>query len=83
MKSEYDLKSLKRADPTRVREIVANSEPAVRVIRADGSSYIESLEPSFVRLEADVAEAFPTASSVNEALRLLMRLVRSELPRAS
>jgi hypothetical protein len=81
MKSEYDLKSLKRADPTRVREIIANSEPTARVIRADRSSDIESLEPlepSFVRLEADVAEAFPTASSVNEALRL----VKSELPRA-
>jgi hypothetical protein len=51
MKSEYDLKSLKRADPTRVREIIANSESAARVSRADGSSYIESLEPSFVRLE--------------------------------
>jgi hypothetical protein len=83
MKSEYDLKSLKRADPTRVCEIIANSEPTAKVIRADGSSYIESLELSFVRLEADVAEAFPTASSVNEALRLLMRLVKSEWPRAS
>jgi hypothetical protein len=40
MKSEYDLKSLKRADPTRVREIVANSEPTARVIRADGSRVI-------------------------------------------
>jgi hypothetical protein len=83
MKSEYDLNSLKRADPTRIREIVANSEPTARVIRADGSSYTESLEPSFVRLEADVAEAFPTASSVNEASRLLMRLLKPELPRAS
>jgi hypothetical protein len=51
MKFEYDLKALKRADPTRVREIIANSEPTARVVRPDGSSDIESLEPSFVRLE--------------------------------
>jgi 3-deoxy-D-arabino-heptulosonate 7-phosphate (DAHP) synthase class II len=81
MKPEYDLKSLKRTDPSRVREIMANSEPTVNVIRADGSSCMASLEPSFVRLEADVAEAFPTATAVNEALRLLMRLVKSDLPR--
>ena len=52
MEAEYDLKSLKRADPSRVREIMANSEPTVNVIRADGSSYTESLEPSFGRLES-------------------------------
>ena len=82
MKSEYDLKSLKRADPTRVREIMANTEPTVRITCDDGSSYVESLEPSFVRLDADVAEAFPTAIAVNEALRLLMRVLKEELPRA-
>jgi hypothetical protein len=49
VKPEYDLKSLKRADPSRVREIMANSEPTVKVIRADGSSCMASLEPSFGR----------------------------------
>jgi hypothetical protein len=62
MKPEYDLKSLKRADPSRVREIMANSEPTVKVIRADGSSCRASLEPSFGRLEGGQvrdAEVYP------------------------
>ena len=34
-----------------------------------------------IRLEADVAEAFPDASSVNEALRFLMRVTKENIPR--
>ena len=34
-----------------------------------------------VRLEADVAEVFPDASSVNEALRFLMRVTKENIPR--
>lgn len=33
----------------------------------------------FVRLEPDVAEAFPSADSVNEALRSLIRVSRDKL----
>jgi hypothetical protein len=33
-----------------------------------------------VRLEPDVAEAFPTAEAVNEALRFLLRVTRSNQP---
>jgi hypothetical protein len=32
-----------------------------------------------VRLEPDVAEAFPDAASVNEALRFLIRVTKEEL----
>lgn len=34
--------------------------------------------PLTVELEPDVAQAFPTAAAVNEALRLLLRLVKTE-----
>jgi hypothetical protein len=34
---------------------------------------------NLVLLEPDVAKAFPTAQSVNEALRLLMKLAKSQL----
>ena len=34
----------------------------------------------FVRLEPDVAEAFPNADSVNEALRSLIRVSRDKAP---
>ena len=33
-----------------------------------------------VRLEPDVAEIFPDAESVNEALRLLIRITRENMP---
>jgi hypothetical protein len=34
----------------------------------------------FVRLEPDVAEAFPNADSVNEALRSLIRVSKDKAP---
>lgn len=34
---------------------------------------------NLVLLEPDVAKAFPTAESVNEALRLLMKLAKSQV----
>ena len=34
---------------------------------------------NLVLLEPDVAKAFPTAQSVNEALRLLMKLAKSQV----
>ncbi len=34
-----------------------------------------------IRLEADVEEVFPDASSVNEALRFLMRVTKENIPR--
>lgn len=34
---------------------------------------------NLVLLEPDVAKAFPTAQSVNEALRLLMQLAKSQV----
>jgi hypothetical protein len=35
---------------------------------------------SVVRLEADVAEVFPSADAVNEALRFLMRITKENKP---
>jgi hypothetical protein len=35
---------------------------------------------SVVRLEPDVAEAFPNAESVNEALRFLIRITKDNKP---
>jgi hypothetical protein len=38
---------------------------------------------NLVLLAPDVAAAFPDAKAVNEALRLLMRVAKSSLPRSS
>ena len=40
----------------------------------------KSFGGSVVRLESDVAEAFPTADAVNEALRFLIRITRENKP---
>ena len=40
-------------------------------------------KPSSIHLAPDVAEAFPDSESVNEALRLLMRVARTQLERSS
>ena len=39
-------------------------------------------KPSSIKLAPDVAEAFPDSESVNEALRLLMRVARTQLERS-
>src|SRR5947209_5895002 len=38
---------------------------------------------NLVRLAPDVAAAFPTEEAVNEALRLLLKVAQTALPRAS
>jgi len=43
----------------------------------------KSFGGSVVRLEPDVAEVFPDADSVNEALRFLIRVTRENKPSAS
>jgi len=40
----------------------------------------KSFGGQIVRLEADVAEVFPDAQSVNEALRFLIRITRESKP---
>lgn len=40
----------------------------------------KSFGGSVVRLESDVAEAFPTADAVNEALRFLIRITKENKP---
>ena len=40
----------------------------------------KSFGGSVVRLEPDVAEAFPSAESVNEALRFLIRITKDNQP---
>jgi hypothetical protein len=40
----------------------------------------KSFGGSVVRLEPDVAEVFPNAESVNEALRFLIRIVKNNRP---
>ena len=40
----------------------------------------KSFGGSVVRLEPDVAEAFPTADAVNEALRFLIRITKENKP---
>jgi len=43
----------------------------------------ESFGGSVVRLEPDVAEIFPDAKSVNEALKFLMRVTKENKPTIS
>ncbi len=43
----------------------------------------KSFGGSVVRLEPDVAEVFPDAESVNEALRFLIRVTKENKPTAS
>jgi len=38
---------------------------------------------NLIRLDPDVAQAFPTEEAVNEALRLLMKIARTQLVQAS
>ncbi len=40
----------------------------------------KSFGSGVIRLEPDVAEMFPSAESVNEALRFLMRIAKSSKP---
>ena len=40
----------------------------------------KSFGAAVIRLEADVAEAFPSAESVNEALRFLIRITKDSKP---
>jgi len=40
----------------------------------------KSFDGSVVRLEPDVAEVFPDAESVNEALRFLIRIAKENKP---
>lgn len=40
----------------------------------------KSFGGSVVRLEPDVAESFPTADAVNEALRFLIRITKENKP---
>ena len=40
-------------------------------------------KPSSIQLAPDVAEAFPDSESVNEALRMLMRVARTQVERSS
>jgi len=40
----------------------------------------KSFGGSVVRLEPDVAEVFPDADSVNEALRFLIRITKENMP---
>jgi len=40
----------------------------------------KSFGGSVVRLESDVAKAFPTADAVNEALRFLIRITKDNKP---
>ena len=87
LKPEYDFKTLRKADPTRHRAILARGASGASVRQADGSERVIALEPDpralLVRLEPDVAKAFPTAEAVNEGLRLLMRASELQQQKAS
>lgn len=41
--------------------------------------FMDKDTPFFVNLEPDVAEMFPDAQSVNEALRFLIRIVKEHI----
>ena len=86
LKREYDFKTLRKADPARHRAVLARgASSAVR--QEDGSVTVTTLEPDprilLVRLEPDVAKAFPTAEAVNEGLRSLMRTSEIQQRKAS
>jgi hypothetical protein len=87
MKPEYDFKTMRKADPARHRVILARGTNVAKVNHDDGSSSTVALEPDpralLVRLEPDVAKAFPTAESVNEGLRLLIRASELQHKKAS
>ena len=87
LKPEYDFKTLRKADPARHRAILARGASSATVRQEDGSVTIIALEPDpralLVRLEPDVAKAFPTAEAVNEGLRSLMRTSEAQQRKAS
>jgi hypothetical protein len=87
MKAEYDLKHMRKADPARHREILAGGERTALVFGADGTSNLKPLARDVrvvtVKLDADVADAFPTSEAINEALRLLLRAAESLERKAS
>ena len=87
VKTEYDFKTLRKANPARHRSILTRGASSATARQADGSERVIALEPDpralLVRLEPDVAKAFPTAEAVNEGLRLLMRASELQQRKAS
>ena len=87
LKPEYDFKTLLKADPARHRAILARGASSATVRQEDGLVTVIALELDpralLVRLEPDVAKAFPTAEAVNEGLRSLMRTSETQQRKAS
>jgi hypothetical protein len=69
-----------------MKKVKSESEDELRPEYDLRSLRVRSMGPGrekfgeFVRLEPDVAEAFPDAAAVNEALRFLIRVAKESRP---
>jgi len=70
---------MKKAETERDDELRPEYDLASLQVRKLGSAR-KSFGGSVVRLEPDVAEVFPDADSVNEALRFLIRITKENKP---
>jgi hypothetical protein len=73
---------MKRDDPEMEDDLRTEYDLKHLRVRKLGSGR-KSFDGVTVRLEPDVAEMFPTADAVNEALRLLIRVMRDNKTLAS
>jgi hypothetical protein len=70
---------MKKVDPKMKDELRPEYDLKSLQVRRLGPGR-KSFGGSVVRLEPDVAEAFPSAESVNEALRFLIRITKDNQP---
>jgi hypothetical protein len=70
---------MKKAEPEMDDELRPEYDLASLRVRRLGPGR-KSFGGSVVRLEPDVAEVFPDADSVNEALRFLIRITKENKP---
>jgi len=70
---------MKRDDSVMEDELLSEYDLKTLRVRRLGSER-KSFGGTTVRLEPDVAEMFPSANSVNEALRFLIRIMQQNQP---
>jgi hypothetical protein len=70
---------MKKVNPARKDQLRSEYDLKSLQVRKLGPGR-KSFGGSVVRLEPDVAEVFPSAESVNEALRFLIRITKDNKP---
>ena len=73
---------LRKKDAVLPEEDDLLTEYSLRSLRVVARGPGRKAPESTIQLEPEVAKAFPDSKSVNEALRLLMRLAKSQIRRA-